>query len=251
MTRLATLLLLLLPLSAGCSAPSSATSADKVWNVGSDLDNPPFAAVDDSGAIGRDVEMMEEIAERSGVSVVWKRMPFDELLDAVRSGEVDVVCATLGITDERERIVDFSSCYFETSIAIVVRDGAGEPTTMTDLASKKVGAAVGTTSEQALREFLPKSIAVLENKSGAPTLERLVTGELDAAVMDGPAARAMAARSAGKLSVMKQTLTSERYALVVREGREDLLSRIDAALESMRRDGSLAELNQRFGLRGE
>lgn len=199
--------------------------------VASDLDNLPFAGVDDRGrAIGRDVELMEQLAAGLGREVEWRRMPFDQLLPAVERGEVDVVCATLGITAERARRVLFSEPYFDTSITVVVRVGEGEPTSLEELAGKPVSAAAGTTSEDAVRRHLPGAHGVFENKQQLATAERLYAGEVDGAVMDAPAADALVDDSAGRLARLEPDLARERYALALPLDRADLKSQLDREL---------------------
>jgi len=235
-------LLSLLLLISGCAAPASIT-------VVSDLDNRPFAWVDEAGVPrGRDVEMMELLAERIGRPLVWRREPFDRLLPLVESGEADLVCATLGITPERAERVAFTRPYFHTEIAVVVRSGDGEPRTLSDLGGKRVSGAVGTTSERAVRTRLLYAKGVFENKTGSGTGERLLVGEIDAAVMDGPAADALVAGSGGRLARLEQTLDGEHYALALPLGHADLAKALDRALEHLERTGVLAALNASYGL---
>jgi len=224
-------LLVGLTLGGGCATPPAARPA---LVVASDLDNLPFAGVDADGRpIGRDVELMERLAAGIGRRVEWRRMPFAELLGAAERGEVDVVCATLGITPERAERVLFTRPYFETSIAVVVRAGppdGGEPTTLAELAGRAVAAGAGTTSERAVRLRLPEAVGVFENERETPTEQRLAAREIDAAVMDGPAADALVAASGGRLVRLAQDLDRERYALALAPGRTRLKSQLDREL---------------------
>ncbi len=235
------------------SAPEgdSKRSTGELWVVGSDLDNYPFAAVDASGEpLGRDVEMMHQLATRNGAELEWRRMPFDQLLGSVAAGEVDLVCATMGITEERARSVAFSDPYFETEIAVVVRTGFGVgPTLAERLVGRPVHAGRGTTSEVAVRESLPKSIAVLETKGEGSSADMLLSGEVDALVMDGPAAAAVVADSAGAFELAPSALASEKYGLVLARNRGDgLVQQLNASLRALRENGQLAELDFRFEL---
>jgi len=216
--------------------------------VGSDLDNKPFAWVDAAGRPqGRDVEMMAAIAQLLHRRLEWQRMPFDQLMPAVQARRVDLVCATLGVTPERERLMAFSRPYFETEIVAVVRAGEGEPATLEALAGRRVAGAAGTTAERAVRGVLPGALGVFESK-GLPAGERLLSHEVDAAVMDGPAAAALVAASDGKLVRLGQPLQAEHYALALPLSSEALRQACDRALSSLERAGSLARWNEKFGL---
>ena len=243
MSRLPCLLVLLL--LAACSTTS--TAARDVVRVASDLDNPPFAFVDDAGRPGgRDVEMMALVAEEAGLELEWRRMPFEELLDAAAAGRVDVVCATIGVTPERAQRVDFTRPYFETTQAVLVRAGAGEPRWLSDLAGRRVAASADTTSGRAARARLAASELVFDSKSGLSPSERLLTREVDAVVLDRPSADERERASDGALVVLAEQLAVERYALVVAPERDDLRERLDAALAALQ--GELARLDARHGL---
>jgi len=230
-----------------CSGTSVAPEIPQRLRVASDLDNAPFAYVDEAGKpAGRDVEMMRRLARHMGAKLEWERMPFDELLPAVERGDVDVVCATLGTNAGRATRVLFTAPYFETVLAVVVRVGASEPKALMDLAGKRVAAGLGTTSEIAARGRLIEAELVTENKQGLPSAERLTSGEVDAMVMDGPAAKALVEASGGALRVLRGNLGRERYALALPFEKRYLRESLDRSLLALKREWP--ELNARHGL---
>ncbi len=232
------------------SLPSEPTGPLEPLVVASDLANPPFAAVDPEGVpFGRDVEMMQMLGGLLKRPIEWRRMDFDQLLRAAETSSVDVVCATVGITPERAERVAFTYPYFETRITALVRVGDGEPTSLDDLSGRRVSAGSGTTSERALQHRLPDSVAVLENGKGLSTFERLTSGDVDAAIMDAPAADRLVAESGGRLMRIAQDITIERYALVVPLDRPELLAELNQALQRLERFGSLESLDRAHGLR--
>jgi polar amino acid transport system substrate-binding protein len=245
------LLPLLLAVGA-CAAPRAglgAADTAETLVVGSDLDNAPFAYVGANGKpAGRDVEMMAMLAERLGLELEWRRMPFEALLDACERGDVDVVCATLGITPERAERVLFTEPYFSTSIAVVTRAGAGEPQALADLDGRRVAAGAGTTSERAVRSRLPAALGVFENKTGLDAAARLAAREVDAVVLDGPAADALVAASGGRLRRLAEALAAERYALALPPDRPLLRGTLERGLREL--DGEWKRLDARHGLRG-
>lgn len=225
------LLLPILLLLGACSSTRADAGGREVVRVASDLDNRPFAWVDEAGRpAGRDVEMMQRLAEACGVEIEWRRMEFGALLGALEAGEADVVCATLGVTPEREARIDFTLPYFETTQAVLVRAGVDEPRWLSELAGRRVAASADTTSGRAARARLGASELVLESKAGLSPAERLLAREVDAVVLDRPAADAHARASDGALAVLEEQLAIERYALAVAPERVDLRERLDAAL---------------------
>jgi polar amino acid transport system substrate-binding protein len=218
--------------------------------VASDLDNMPFAGLDEAGTpIGRDVEMMEAIAKAIGRPIRWHRADFETLLPSAQGDWPDVVCATMGITEERARKVAFSRPYFETVITVVVRSGAGEPRGWDDLDGRLVAAGAGTTSEEAVRRKLPRAVLAPRSKQDLTSAERLLLGEVDGIAMDGPAADALVAESGGALTTLHTPLAAERYALVLPPSRKDLLAAINSALLDLERSGQMKRWNGKWGLR--
>lgn len=237
-------------LGPGCTSAGPVAEPKAPLLVASDLDNMPFAGIDENGMpTGRDVEMMEALAARIGRTVVWKRIPFDTLLPSVQAGLVDVVCATVGVTPERAERVAFGEPYFETIIALVVRSGPNEPRRWADLDGRPVAAGQGTTSERAVRRTLPRALGIYENKTGLAPAERLLMGEVDGVAMDGPAADKLVSAASGTLTVLESPLAIERYALVLPPDRGGLRDELDVALAALRREAWLDALDERWGLR--
>ena len=194
--------------------------------------------------------MMQLLGALLGRPLEWRRMPFDQLLDAVARGEVDVVCATLGITAERAQRVTFTMPYFETTIAVVVRAGDGEPDSLAALAGRRGAAATGTTSQSAVQRLLPAAVGVFETPQQRTTAERLMSGDIDAAVMDGPAADALVAANPGRARRLDQDLGAESYALALPRSAtaSTLKGRLDKGLRHLRASGQLSHLDAAHGL---
>jgi glutamine transport system substrate-binding protein len=240
---IAVLLGSLLVVLAGCSSTPPIV-------VGSDLDNAPFAYMDKEGkAAGRDVDMMVAIAHMLDRELVWKRVEFDQLLSSAEAGKVDVVCATLGVTPERGQRVDFSRPYFRTELVVLVREDPAAPTSLYELKGRRVAAAPGTTSQRAVTLLLPESEGVFAPDAERTSVERLQAGEVDAIVMDAPAAEAALAAQPGTLRRIPGLFTPEDYALALPKSQGALRAQIDNCLRTLQNGGMLAKWNGKYGLR--
>lgn len=233
----------LLVVLAGCSST-------KPIVVGSDLDNAPFAYLDkDGNAAGRDVDMMIAIAHMLDRELIWRRVEFDQLLMQAESGGVDVVCATLGVSPERSQRVDFSRPYFRTELVVLVREDPAAPRSLYDLKGRRVAAAPGTTSQRAVTLLLSESTGVFEPDAERTSVERLQAGEVDAIVMDGPAAAAAIAAQPGTLRRIPGLFTPEDYALALPKSNGALRAQIDECLRTLQNGGMLAKWNGKYGLK--
>ncbi len=83
--------------------------------------------------------------------------------------------------------------------------------------------------------------------AGLPTAERLLSGEVDAAVMDGPAAAQLVRDHAG-LRTMDSDLGAERYGLALPPDRAGLHFLVDEALARLEQSGWLERLDAKYGL---
>ena len=192
--------------------------------------------------------MARLLATEMNAQLEWKQMEFAVLLGALERGDVDAVIATMGATPERAERVLLSNPYFTTSLRVIVRRGADEPTRLVDLAGRQVSAGLGTTSERALRDRLPNAIPAAPTRKGADSIDRLLAGEVDALIMDGPDAFDFAREYPSKLSIIEEPLDKERYVVLVRPTGEDWVVRINAAILAIRETGAMSGLDHQFGL---
>lgn len=224
--------------------------------IATDATFPPFHYVAANGEVsGFDVELGRELAVRSGFAPKVIVLAYDRLFDDLLSGDFHVVAATTGITPERKEKFLFSAAYFDTCQAALVRVGRGEPENLADLAGRRAGAAGAGTSVKALHE-LSDVIPVLlsEREATDDTIQEdgsvplLENGDIDALIVDEMDAVAAARKSNGRLRVLPQPVAAEQYGFVFAPDAVELKQAFDEALASMRDDGSLDDLQRRFGL---
>ncbi len=87
-------------------------------------DVPPFAMKVDGGWDGIAIELLRQVAESIGLELELKEMDLAQMLDAIRTGEVDAAAAALTITAEREWDMDFTHPFFSSGLGVAVRQRA-------------------------------------------------------------------------------------------------------------------------------
>jgi arginine/lysine/histidine transporter system substrate-binding protein len=211
------------------------------------LDNalpPPMQLGDpaDDTFRGYEVDLLKELARDMCRSLSYRRIAWSQLLDELRSGAIDLICGAATKTPERQRVVDFSKCYLQVSLAVV----SHAPFAINDLhACNALGVRAATTAESFLRS---KAIAVSHvSESNEELYEALEAGRLDALVDDSPIAAAFA-RTHRALTVSLLPGTSSCYALMLRKGNSALQDAVDAVLERLEQDGTLQALQRKWGL---
>ena len=196
--------------------------------------------------------MLEEFLESRGFVVTVSTDPEEARTLALRDEHALVLVDPLTAGPHLAtfcRALRQSPVSYRTEIVALVRAGDDEPQQLADLRSARVAAGVGTTSADALQRSLPEATAALENKAQRTSQERLLEREVDAVLMDRPAAEALVRTTGGQLRVLPEALAQEHYALVVAPQQAELLAQIDAALLVLERKGELGELDRRFELR--
>jgi polar amino acid transport system substrate-binding protein len=104
----------------------------------------PYAAIQDGTLVGFDIELVERFAAHVGRKAVYSDVPFGGLIAAAASGKVEMIAASIFITDERKERIDFSDPYHET-------DGLAYT-----LKSNLAGSADAEAPESARTSFLSK-----------------------------------------------------------------------------------------------
>ena len=126
--------------------------------VGVKTDYPPLGFLDKKGIHkGFDIDIAKALSKEifgNEEAIQFVPVTSENRIAFLTSGKVDVIVATLTITEERKRDVDFSIPYFITAQMILVRADS-KITKYQDLAGKKVATIRGSTGDIAIGELVP------------------------------------------------------------------------------------------------
>ena len=88
-------------------------------------DYPPCVIIKPDGVSGFDIEILERIAKELGLDVEYNHIEeFRDIFKHVQDGKAEAAIAGITITEERERIIDFSHPYLNSGLSILIRDEA-------------------------------------------------------------------------------------------------------------------------------
>jgi polar amino acid transport system substrate-binding protein len=186
--------------------------------------------------------MAAELANMAGLSkLVIKNVSFDQLV-AGRTNDFDLALAEISITDERKKVVDFSTPYFDSNIGVLVQKGAD--VTEDNITSKTCAAYAGTTSVDFLKNDL--HCASTKTYPDSPTLyQGLLSGQVDADFLDTAIVLAEAKQTGDQLEVVGQYSTGEKYGAIYPKGsaNEDAL---DQGIQTLIDDKTLDNLSSTY-----
>jgi len=233
----------------GVSATGLPDLGGKTITVAVENAYPPFNYIDQttSKAMGWDYDVFAEICLRLNCKPDFKQAAWDGIFPAMQAGEYDVLAD--GVTNYPYRFwaVDFSIPYSLVSQQLLVR--ADDNHTLDEFkadANLKVGTQIGTTNYIAATEFFPDKEIQSYSDFGAATLA-LLAGDIDSVVLDDTAAFGFMQENQGKLKTAGAVKTGDALAFVFPPG-SDLVGPVNAALRAMHTDGTLKQLNQKWGL---
>ncbi|GIE86347.1 glutamate ABC transporter substrate-binding protein [Actinoplanes regularis] len=195
---------------------------------------------------GFDVDMGRMIAQaifgdpdRLQIKVIG----YNERVNSVLKGEVDVVADTMTANCARWKDVDFSSIYYEAGQKVLVnRDSTAKG--IEDLGGKKICAAAGSTSYDNIGTVKSKPIAVAKASFG-DCLVAFQQNEVDAISTDDTILAGMAAQDP-YAKVIGERYTEEPYGMAISKGHPEFTRFVNAVLEKARQDGTWARTYEKW-----
>ena len=220
-----------------------AHAADPI-RVGTDATFPPFEYSENGKRVGFDVELIEAIGKVLGRPIEWTEIDFKGLVPGLIANRFDVAASAIYITDERAKVVDFTDSYYPGGLVIMTKTGNTAIKGPDDLAGKKVSVQVGTKSVGYLKDKYP-NIERVEVEKNQEMFELVESGRADAAVTGKPAAKVYA-KARGTLQLVEPSLTVEEYAFALRKDEGDLIKQFNAALKTLKADGTYDKLVAKY-----
>lgn len=240
--------LLIAVLAAGLPAPGAAAPGgplDAIKRrgaliVGVKADFPPFGYIDERGQhVGFDVDLAHEVAAvllGDSTKVKLKTVTSANRIPMLRSKEVDVVMASMTITQERKQSIDFSVPYFCSGHLILVRATNAYINTFADLNGRKVSTVRGATGDKVTWILAPRAerMTFEQNSEGVLALK---DGRTDAFVQDDVLLLGFAKQDPSLKVVGWPPQMPGPYGVGVRKGDKDLLGTLNVALARIRASG--------------
>ena len=205
---------------------------------------PPYEMTTDSGDFeGIDIDVAAAIAEKLGLELQVDDMDFDAALLAAQNGKSDIVMAGVTVTDERQKVMDFSDTYAEGIQSIIVPKDS-DIASADDLTGKAIGTQRGTTGYIYCTDDFGED-NVIAYDDGLTAVQALNNGQVDAVVIDNAPAKSFVEANPG-LKILDTAYAQEDYAIGVAKGNTALLGAINGALEELQADGTLQAIVDKY-----
>ena len=210
-------------------------------------DFPPFESLGENGdVVGIEIEIMNLICQELGVQLEIQQMDFESVLPGVQAGKYDVGVSGISVTPAREENTLFTKPYCLAAQAIVVLKDS-PITCKADLAGKTIAVQTATTAEE---YCMSQGYTVKAYTANADAQQALLSGKVDAWVIDDLTAAEMVklynAENGESLVVLGEAMTTEPYAFAFKLGNEDLVDAINAIIDKLVSDGTVAALFEKY-----
>jgi len=245
------ILLLVLAL-AGCASSKKSTEPrgalsrivqNGVIRVGMTGEQPPLTMMSRDGEfLGLDVALMRVLAQNMGVEARFVKLPFNRLLDALDTGDVDVVMSGMTITPARVERVAFVGPYFTSGKTLLTRTAelaAVEIAEDLNRPELRFAALAGSTSEDFARAMLPNSKILTPDRLDE-ALGMVLSGKVDALIADRETCSFAVLRHPGEgLIASSATFTLEPMGIAVPLDQPHLASLIQSYLTALSEKGAI------------
>lgn len=231
----------------------SVSEGGTVFTVGFDAEYPPYGYMDENGEYtGFDLELAQAVCDLEGWELVKKPINWDSKDMELNSGSID--CIWNGFTmNGREDDYTFSDSYVDNSQVIVVAEDSGIDT-LDALAGKVVGVQAASAALELLQSEEEGGQKALADTFGSlnefadynTAFTELQAGALDALAIDIGVAKYQIKSRGDGYKIVDETLNTEQYAVAFKKGNQELCDKINADLQKLTDDGTVAELAEKY-----
>jgi arginine/ornithine transport system substrate-binding protein len=236
-------LLTLLALSCGLLHGAQAADPLKI-RIGVEGAYPPFSSVGPDGKLkGFDIDIANALCAEMKAQCTMVQQDFDGMIPALQARKFDIIVASLSITPERQKVVDFSDKYYKTPARFVAKVGTIGEVSAAGPKGKKIGVQRATIHDRYATEQFKQSQIVRYAKQDEVFLD-LVAGRVDGTLVDSVAAdQGFLETPAGKgYAFVGPVYDDEKYfgtgaGIAVRKGDTATRERLNAAIKAIRANG--------------
>jgi len=201
----------------------------------------PFSFKQGNRYTGFDVEIWDAIAHELNLRYKLQPMDFNGILPGLQTRNIDVAIAGITIREDRQKVVDFSDPYYDSGLAILVRNDEVGVTDVQSLSGKVIGVKIGTATVDYLRDNVPQAKLKLFPNIDNAFLD-LATGRVDAVVHDTPNVQYYANTAGkGRVKVSGSLRSGDFYGIAFPKG-SALTQQVNRALAALKANGQYEAL---------
>ncbi len=256
MKKFISLIIISLILLTGCGKKEEKNAVEKIKEkdvivVGIKNDTKPFGFISKTTGkpAGFDVDVAKYIAKDilgEERKIRFVPVTSGNRIEAIMSGEVDMVIATMSVTPQRQYLIDFSEPYYIAGQTALVKEDS-DIHTFSDLKRKKTIVVQGSTTEENIRRIIPTA-KLVGYKTYKEAFEAFLSGKGDAISSDDTILSGFLIDHQG-YRMLKHRISQEPYAIGIKKYDDKVLKNtLDQIVVRMKKDGTIKKLKQKWQL---
>lgn len=216
---------------------------------------PPFASTDVAGKWhGWEIDMIGAVCETAKLDCKITPIAWDGIIPALNSKKIDMIMASLSITPDRLKVIDFSDKYYNTPAVIVGDKNVKVGVTADSMKGKILGVQSGTIHRKyVLKHFADAVDSVKEYQTQDEANQDLAAGRIDALQADSLAMMDFINSDQGKACCeIKGEVAADLEILGpgvgagIRKGDDELKAAVNAAIKTLRDNGKYMEISKKY-----
>lgn len=217
-----------------------AESHSMTVRMGTEGAYPPFNFIDDNGEVaGYERELGDELCLRAELTCEWVTNDWDSIIPNLVSGNYDTIMAGMSITAERDEVIDFTQNYTPPAKSAYVA--------LSDDVDLKGGVIAAQTSTIQAGHVAESGATLVEFATPDETIAAMKNGEADAVFADKDYLVPFVEESGGEfMFVGEDVQLGGGIGMGLRESDAELKAKFDAAINSMKEDGTLNALITKY-----
>lgn len=219
------------------SASMALADGHGVIRMGTEGAYPPFNFLNDAGEVdGFERELGDELCVRANLTCEWVTNEWDSIIPNLVSGNYDVIIAGMSITAERDEVIDFTQNYTQPDPSTYLAAAGNEGL---DLKTAVIAAQANTIQAS---HIASTGATLLEFATPEETIAAVKAGEADAVLADASFLSPIDEADAELIKLPQEELIGGGVGMGLRESDGELKAKFDAAIQSMKDDGTLNAL---------
>ncbi|MBO0448490.1 transporter substrate-binding domain-containing protein [Enterococcus sp. MJM12] len=218
-----------------------------IWGVKYDTRLFGMMDVTTNEVKGFDIDIARAITEkilgRDG-NAIFVEVTSKTRIPLLKNGNIDAIIATMTITEERKKQVNFSQVYFDAGQSLLVPKDSKITGVDSLTGDDTVLAVKGSTSAVNIRQHAPDA-KILELENYAEAFTALQSGQGDAMTTDNAILLGMASENKN-YKLTGSTFTEEPYGIAINKGQDNFLKEVNKALDEMHQDGTYDEIYSKW-----
>ena len=233
---------------------ATANAQMKKVRIGTEGAYKPFNYVDKAGKLqGFDIEIGKALCTAMKADCVWATQDWDGIIPGLLAKKYDAIVASMSITEERKKKVNFSNKYYVTPAKFVRKKGSGIEINNASLKGKNVGVQRATVAENFLRDNFGSVVKVKAYATQDEANLDFIAGRVDLLVADSVVLlEGLLNTDDGKnAEFVGPDYTDPKWfgdgiGIAVRKGDDELLAMLNKAIDQIRTDGTYQKINAKY-----